>query len=281
LGIVHLRSYRTHQRPPSFPAALVSKEHFMRFRHLLPLAALAAWLGIAASAEAQISTTATFNFSVGTIAPSTSYWSGGHGDIDIHFDDDEWEIHYHFHDDDEDKVATGGNGFPGNPFQDEWEAGDLTTFINTAVTSGDPATPVVPRIRAAGSQWDFTGVAEGAIFYVLPASETTGLPYLGFSAEDHTFDITYSLGAVTGGVISAWTQDGLGQPTPYWSSVDPLSNGGFTVPAGGHEHMFIGFSALGDYTAAITAVPEPASLGLAGVAGLGLAAFAWIRRRRA
>jgi hypothetical protein len=244
----------------------------MSFRHLLPLAALAAWLGIAASAEAQISTTATFNFSVGTTAPSTSYWSGGHGDIDIHFHDDDWEIHYHFHDDDEDEVATGGNGFPGTPFQDEWEAADLTTYINSGLAAAQ-------RIRAAGSQWDFTGVASGATFYVLPASETTGLPYLGFSAEDYTFDITYSLGAVTGGVISAWTQDGVGQPTPYWSSSTPGANGGFTVPAGGHEHMFIGFSALGDYTAAITAVPEPASLGLAGAAGLGLAAFAWTRRR--
>jgi hypothetical protein len=248
----------------------------MRFRHLLPLAALAAVLALAASAEAQISATATFNFRVGTTAPSTSsYWSGGHGDIDIHFHDDEWEIHYHFHDDDEDDVATGGNGFPGDPFQDEWEADDLTTYIDSGL-------PAAQRTRATGDQWNFTGVAEGATFYVLPASETIGLPYLGFSAEDHTFAITYSLGTVNGpGVISAWTQDGVGEPTPYWSSLTPGANGGFTVPAGGHEHMFIGFSQVGDYTAQITAVPEPGSLGLAGAAGLGLAAFAWTRRRRA
>jgi len=223
----------------------------MRFRHLLPLAALAAWVGVAPSAEAQISATDTFNFRVGTTPPSTPYWSGEHGDIDIHEHDPinnpgDWEVHYHFHDEE---------------------------FINSGLGAAQ-------RVRAAGSQWDFTGVASGATFYVLPASDTPGLPFLGFSAEDYTFDITYSLDSVTGGVISAWTQDGSGEPTAYWSSSTPGANVGYTVPAGGHEHMFIGFSQVGDYTAQITAVPEPGSLGLAGVAGLGLAAFAWTRRRR-
>lgn len=251
----------------------------MRFRHLLPLSALAVWVGVAAPAEAQISATATFNFRVGTTAPSTSYWSAGHGDIDIHEHDPvndpgDWEIHYHFHNEPGDEASGGGNpAFPGDPFQEEWEAGDLTMFIDSGL-------PAAERVRAAGSQWDFTGVASGATFYVLPASETAGLPFLGFSAEGKPFDITFSLGTVTGGVISAWTQDGLGEPTAYWSSSTPGANIGFTVPEGGHEHMFIGFSALGDYTAAITAVPEPGSLGLAGAAGLGLAAFAWTRRRR-
>jgi len=253
----------------------------MRFRHLLPLAALAAWVGFAASAEAQISASDIFKFRVGTTAPNSSYWSAGHGDIDIHEHDPvndpgDWEIHYHFHNEPGEEASGGGTpAFPGTPFQEEWEAADLTTFIDSGL-------PAAQRVRASGSQWDFTGVAVGATFYVLPASETTGLPYLGFSAEDYTFDITYSLGTVTGpGVISAWTQDEQGAPTAYWSSSTPGANIGFTVPAGLHQHMFIGFSALGDYDAQITAVPEPGSLGLAGMAGLGLAAFAWKRRRRA
>lgn len=261
----------------------------MRFRHLLPLSALAVWVGVAAPAEAQISATATFNFRVGTTPPSGPYWSGEHGDIDIHQHQGAWEIHYHFHAEPDANnppqpvdPPVGGNGFPGTPAEEppidpeftwEWEAGDLTMFINSSL-------PAAQRVRAAGSQWDFTGVASGATFYVLPASDTAGLPYLGFSAEGKPFDITFSLGTVTGGVISAWTQDGTGEPTPYWSSSTPGANGGFTVPEGGHEHMFIGFSQLGDYTAVITAVPEPGSLGLAGIAGFGLAAFAWTRRRR-
>ena len=249
----------------------------MRFRHLLPLSALVAWVGVAAPALADpVSTTATFKFRVGTTAPTTSYWSAGHGDIDIHEHDPvndpgHWEIHYHFHDEEGDRASGGGTpAFPGSPFQAEWEAGDLTMVINPTLSQ---------RTRAAGNQWNFTGVNAGQPFYVLPASEAAGLPFLGFSAEGKPFDITFSLGSVTGGAISAWTEDGLGQPTPYWSSTTPGANGGFTVEAGAHEHMFIGFSQLGDYTAAITAVPEPASLGLAAAAGLGLAAFAAHRRR--
>ena len=56
----------------------------MRFRHLLPLSAIAALVGVSAPAEAQISATDIFKFRVGTTAPTTSYWSAGHGDIDIH-----------------------------------------------------------------------------------------------------------------------------------------------------------------------------------------------------
>ena len=259
----------------------------MRFRHLLPLSALAAWVGVAAPALADpVSAAATFKFRVDTNPPTTSYWSAGHGDIDIHEHDGEWEIHYHFHSEPdpnnpsqpEDPPSGGGTpAFPGTPelhdgeFEWKWEAADLTMLINPAFAQ---------RTRAVGNQWNFTGVNSGATFYVLPASEVAGLPFLGFSAEGKPFDVTFSLGSVTGGAISAWTEDAFGEPTPYWSSVASGANGGFTVPAGGHEHMFVGFSQVGDYTAQITAVPEPGSLGLAGAAGLGLAAFAWTRRRR-
>lgn len=268
----------------------------MRLRHLLPLSALVAWVGVAAPALADpVSATATFNFRVGTTAPTTSYWSAGRGDIDIHDpinDPGDWEIHYHFHSEPDlnnpsqpaDPPSGGGTpAFPGTPelhdgeFEWKWGAADLTMFINSGL-------PAAQRVRALGNQWNFTGVAAGETFYVLPASEVAGLPFLGFSAQGKPFDITFSLGAVTststGGHISGWILDGDGNMYPAWSSFDSASNVGFTVPAGAHEHMFIGFSQVGDYTVQITAVPEPGSLGLAGAAGLGLAAFAWNRRRR-
>ncbi|MFM8495258.1 MAG: PEP-CTERM sorting domain-containing protein, partial [Planctomycetia bacterium] len=220
-------------------------------------------------------------------APTTSYWSAGHGDIDMHeHTPGDWEIHYHFHAATLAGAPTGGGSpaFPGTPAEAppadpeyawKWEAPDLTTWINTNVLS--------PTNRPSGTQWDFTGVSAGQPLYILPTTSTAGLPYLGFSAEDHPFDVVFTLGSVTGGAISAWTVTGGGEPIPYWSSSSSgstIANNSFTIPAGSHSHVFLGFSQLGDYTAVITAVPEPGSLGLAGAAGLGLAAFAWIRRRR-
>lgn len=255
----------------------------MRCRRLSFVAAVAAG-SLVGSADAQLfTTTGTFTFSVGPSAPaSAAYWSSDHGDIDVHEPTPgEWEVTYHFHDGNPTGPA-GGNGFPGTPtvsgppeWEWEWEAADLTTWVNTGVAG-------VALSRSAGSQWNFTGVAAGQPLYVLPTTPTAGLPYLGFSAEEHPFDVSYSLGAVTGGIVSAWGIDGLGIPVPYWSSSSPaatVADNTFTIPAGGHAHVFLGFSQIGDFTAAITAVPEPTTAGLAAAGAIALAGVAAARRR--
>ena len=245
---------------------------------LAALAAVAMILGTS-SAFAQ-SASGTFNFSLSTNAPTNAYWQGGHGDIDIHeHTPGNWEIHYHFHASNT-NGPTGGNGFPGTPAEEgppewawEWESDALTTWIDTGV-------PSLALTRPVGTQWDFTGVSSGQTLYVLPTTEVAGLPYLGFSAEDHVFDVIYTLGAVTGGTISAWTEDVLGNPTALWSSSSPsntLDNNSLAVLAGGHEHVFIGFSQAGEYTAEISAVPEPSTYALL---GLGAGALALLRLRR-
>jgi hypothetical protein len=248
---------------------------------LAALAAVAMILGTS-SAFAQ-SASGTFNFSLSATTPAGPYWQGGHGDIDIHeHTPGNWEIHYHFHASNP-TGPTGGNGFPGTPAEEgppewawEWESDALTTWIDTGV-------PSLALTRPVGTQWDFTGVSSGQTLYVLPTTQVAGLPFIGFSAEDHTFDVIYTLGAVTGGTISAWTADGFGNPTALWSSSSPgdtLDNNSLAVLAGGHEHVFIGFSQVGDYTAEISTVPEPSTYALLGLGAGALALLRWRKRSR-
>jgi hypothetical protein len=248
---------------------------------LAALAAVAMILGTS-SVFAQ-SASGTFNFSLSATAPTNAYWQGGHGDIDYHeHEPGDWEIHYHFHAATNAPGPIGGNGFPGTPDVHDgenewkWEPGDLTTWIDTGV-------PSLTLTRPGGTQWDFTGVGSGQTLYVLPTTQVAGLPFIGFSAEDHTFDVIYTLGAVTGGTISAWTADGFGNPTALWSSSSPgdtLDNNSLAVLAGGHEHVFVGFSQVGDYTAEISAVPEPSTYALLGLGAGALALLRWRKRSR-
>ena len=251
---------------------------------LAALAAVAMILGTS-SAFAQ-SASGTFNFSLSATAPAGPYWQGGHGDIDIHeHTPGSWEIHYHFHAASLGNAPTGGNGFPGTPAEEppafpeyawEWESDALTTWIDTGV-------PSLALSRPVGPQWDFTGVNAGETLYVLPTTQVAGLPYLGFSAEEHAFDVIYTLGAVTGGTISAWSTDGFGNPNALWSSSSPgdtLDNNSLAVLAAGHEHVFIGFSQVGDYTAEISAVPEPSTYALLGLGAGALALLRWRKRSR-
>lgn len=228
------------------------------------------------------------------VAAGQTVIDGGHWDFETAYVNGEWEPHWHNHTTDTevdfaDAVLTGNFD------------GDATGFL----AGIDDATP-----RPAGSQWDFTGAAAGEDLFVFPASDPQPeLVYLGTAAEEVDTDIFVGdtitlefvgiISAPTGGSFSKYGFVG-GQPRAYFSSEGDnftFADNTIQLNAGSHQHFNWAFTQPGVYelafnasgtlaadnaftesgqfTATFNIVPEPASLGLLGFAGLTL-----IRRRR-
>ena len=195
---------------------------------------------------------------------------------------------------------------------------------NTTVAPGEIVT-VVPNnqtapsqnslLRPAGSQWDFLGVPAGGRIWYLPATSTTGVPFLGVSAEGLGSSanwqganptILFSIVDVTQkplptSVVSAWDFGGAGGTLRVlWSTgTEPWTNAMNTF-VGSHAHYNIGFSHQGTYQVQLQAtgtradgmvvtspptaftfqvVPEPATLSLAAVGVAALWAMGRARRQ--
>lgn len=195
-----------------------------------------------------------------------------------------------------------------------------TSLRNTTVAPGGIVT-VVPNnqtapsqnslLRPAGSQWDFLGVPAGQRFWYLPAANTTGVPYLGVSADGLGSSANWQgvnptiLLSIVGvsqkplptSVVSAWDFGGAaGSLRVLWSTATNPTTNAMNTFVGSHAHYNIGFSHPGTYQVELQAtgtlangtpvtsppttftfqvVPEPATLSLA---ALGAAAF-WIMSR--
>ena len=169
-------------------------------------------------------------------------------------------------------------------------------------------------LRPAGSQWDFLGVPEGGRIWYLPATSTTGVPFLGVSAEGLGSStnwqganpaILFSIVDVPQkplptSVVSAWDFGGAGGTLRVlWSTAaEPWTNA-MNVFVGSHAHYNIGFSHQGTYRVQLQAtgtladgtvvtsppttytfqvVPEPTGLVL--LAAAGLAGLTGLARRR-
>lgn len=218
-----------------------------------------------------------------------SIYTSGHGDIGAGYDTatDEFEPHWHLH---------SGAVVDGVPLGSDAEYEPLDLNARSS------ATRLSPTGLSAG-----IGVADGSSIYVMGSSAYQ--PNLGFGVEelapgDWTGDITLTL---SGWTLPTATADFALYTTNITdtSVVDVVfsthapaatyASNSFTMTPGDHVHFQWGFTELGDYdldftwsgthatdgpistTETFTAqvVPEPSSLLLVGVAGLGLL----IRRR--
>lgn len=187
--------------------------------------------------------------------------------------------------------------------------------IVTVVPNNQTAPSQNSILRPAGSQWDFLGVPAGERIWYLPATNLTGVPFLGVSAEGLGSSanwqgvnptILFSIVGVTQkplptSVVSAWDFGGAGGTLRVlWSTAtDPWTNA-MSPFVGSHAHYNIGFSHQGTYQVQLQAtgtradgtvvtsppttftfqvVPEPATLSLAALGVAALWAMGRVRRQ--
>ena len=215
-------------------------------------------------------------------------YTDGHGDIGLAFENGELELHYHFGD----GAVLDGSSLIGDAEFDPDEA-----YVRVADAARSVVNGSVP----------FLGLTAGDEAWVLPQSNTTGLPFLGIAAEE--LDSSFSSASLTlssfsgPGEFAIWQDGGLGGANVRMQTVDGISSADVIgLGIGGHDHYNYGFTAEGVYTVGITAeadfaaggsvtdfgeltfvvgsvtaVPEPTSMAALAVIG-GVAAVG--RRRR-
>jgi surface-anchored protein len=187
------------------------------------------------------------NVSIEAAGPLTgTLLSDGEVDLGVAFEEGSWDLHLH----DE------GNDV-------EYEPGE-------AVIDVKPSSLVTRTGPFANEAFDFLGVANGNVFYVLPQSENTDLVYLGFGAEELAEGIFVGdairlrLASVSGpGHFSIWL-DGATSTTPslVMASSDGIrANDEYVVNAGSHAHINFGFTQAGTYKVAFVATGVLASDG--------------------
>ena len=177
--------------------------------------------------------------------------TAGHADIGLGYEGPgELFLHYHFE----------GSTVDGITLADEeFEPEDAYTRVSDATGRNFDAVP---------SGFEFTGMTpdgnpDTSDFWVLPQSNTSGVPFLGFATEelfasdwigDLSFNLTgmrftpFGTGVAGQGEFSLWQTSGLGGPTPFMSTVDGIdADDAISLATGRHDHFNLGFSEEGQY----------------------------------
>ena len=209
---------------------------------------------------------------------SQNFIQSGHFDIGIGYEDKAFDLHVH----------------QGEPVNKEFAPGEAVFAIGSASAGISPG----------GAFTSFLGTT-GTPVWVLPSTENSQLPFLGFGTEELTAsdwsgNITLSLKAVSGpGTFSIWGTSGFGAPELKMTTVDGITAGDrLPLVPGSHGHFNVGFSAPGNYQVTLEAsgthlidglrtsdpatyrfqvIPEPSTWALA-LTGVGFGALAFHRR---
>jgi surface-anchored protein len=241
----------------------------------------------------------------GSADAATVEYASGHSDIGIGYEGgNELFLHYHFGTSAVlNGTTSGGDVYDGTPFAAGEDAEIEPSEIYTRI--GDGAAGTVPLAPS----FDFLG-PDGSPVWVLPTTDTAGLPFMGFAAEEldpGTFSSPeFALSGFSGpGDFSLWSIDGgTGTVTVNMDTeagVIQSTPNSLGLAAGTHSHWNIGFTEEGVYDVELTAsathntlglltdtetfrfvvgsataVPEPSSLSLLAVIG----GAATLRRRR-
>ncbi len=193
------------------------------------------------------------------------------------------------------------------------EDNEIDSDLSDVFVFGGPNTL---RVRPADPRFLFIGVDAGQPVWILPQTRLPEIIWIGFGSEEVPEgallddEVTISLISVlgpAGSQFSVWQTDPFGNPTVFMATFDGISaNDRVVLGAEDEDHFNWGFTAPGIYEIAFqvsgrlldgtpiqsevatltvgiqslpAVIPEPASLGLFTIGGVGLW-FAHVRRRR-
>jgi hypothetical protein len=196
---------------------------------------------------------------------SQTFIQSGHVDIGIGYEDKAFDLHVHQEE----------------PVDQEFAPGEAVFAVGSAAAGVSPG----------GAFTSFLG-ASGTPVWVLPSTENSQLPFLGFGTEELTAsewsgNISLSLKAISGpGTFSVWGVSGFGAPELKMSSVNGIgADDRLLLVPGSHlvtleasgNHLIDGLRSSDPATYRFQVIPEPSTWALA-LTGVGFGA--WVLRKR-